>query len=75
MAKERADGHRGQSTHVRKRNTSIKSVSSTLSALRAKAAKDRKHRFRSLALLLDRQMLAEAFGRLRQNAAAGIDGV
>lgn len=75
MAKERADGHRGQSTHARKRNTSIKSVSSTLSALRAKAGKDRKHRFRSLARLLDWQMLAEAFGRLRQNAAAGVDGV
>jgi RNA-directed DNA polymerase len=53
----------------------MKSVSSTLSALRAKAGKDRKHRFRSLARLLDRQMLAEAFGRLRQNAAVGIDGV
>jgi group II intron reverse transcriptase/maturase len=50
-------------------------VSSTLSALRAKAGKEPKHRFRSLARLLDRQMLAEAFGRLRQNAAAGIDGV
>lgn len=57
MAKERADGHRGHSTHARKTNTSIKSVSSTLSALRAKAGKDRKHRFRSLARLLDQQML------------------
>lgn len=75
MAKERADGHRGQSTHARERSTPIRSVSSTLSALRAKAGKEPKHRFRSLARLLDRQMLAEAFGRLRQNAAAGIDGV
>lgn len=71
MAKERADGHRGHSTHARKRTTSIKSVSSTLSALRAKAGKDRKHRFRSLARLLDRQMLGEAFARLPPPESTG----
>lgn len=74
-AKGRAEGHRGYSTHARERSTPIRSVSSTLSALRAKASKDRKHRFRSLARLLDRQMLGEAFARLSKSAAAGMDGV
>jgi group II intron reverse transcriptase/maturase len=50
-------------------------VSRTLSALRAKAEKDPKHRFRALSRLLDRQMLLEAFGRLKRRAAPGIDGV
>ncbi|WP_353567480.1 hypothetical protein [Haloferula sargassicola] len=35
-------------------------MSSTLSALETKAAKDPKHRFRSLARLLDRQMLGNS---------------
>lgn len=50
-------------------------MSRTLSALRAKAAKDPKHRFRALSRLLDRQMLAEAFKGLKRKAAPGIDGV
>jgi group II intron reverse transcriptase/maturase len=50
-------------------------VSSTLSELRAKAEQDPKHRFRALSRLLDRQMLGEAFARLRRQAAPGIDGV
>jgi len=50
-------------------------VSRTLSALGTKAEKDPKHRFRSLARLLDRQMLAGAFRKLKRRAAPGIDGV
>ncbi|WP_353568483.1 group II intron reverse transcriptase/maturase [Haloferula sargassicola] len=50
-------------------------MSSTLSALETKAAKDPEHRFRSLARLLDRQMLGEAFHRLKRKAAPGIDGM
>jgi RNA-directed DNA polymerase len=50
-------------------------VSSTLSALRAKAEQDPKHRFRAPSRLLDRQMLGEAFASLRHKAAPGIDGV
>lgn len=75
MAKGRAEGQRGQSTHARERITPIRSVSSTLSALGAKARRDPDHRFRGLARLLDRQMLGEAFAGLRKGAAAGIDGV
>jgi len=51
-------GHRAVRTRLKS-----KSVSSTLSALRAKAGKDRKYRFRSLARLLDRQMLGEDWPR------------
>ena len=75
MAKGRADRQSGQSTHARERNTPKRSVSSTLSALGAKARREPGHRFRGLARLLDRQMLGEAFARLRKRAAAGIDGV
>ncbi len=74
-AKGRADGQRGQSTHARERNTPARSVSSTLSALGAKARRNPGHRFRGLARLLDRQMLGEAFASLRKGAAAGTDGV
>ena len=74
-AKGRAEGQSGQSTHARERNTPKRSVSSTLSALGAKARREPGHRFRGLARLLDRQMLGEAFARLRKGAAAGIDGV
>jgi len=75
MAKGRAEGQSGQSTHARERITPAESVSRTLSALRAKAEEDREHRFRALARLLDRQMLGEAFARLKRRAAPGIDGV
>ena len=74
-AKDQAGMQRGQSTHARGTNILNESVSRTLSALGAKARKDPKHRFRSLARLLDRQMLGEAFRRLRRRAAPGIDGV
>jgi retron-type reverse transcriptase len=50
-------------------------VSRTLSALGNKAGKEPGHRFRGLARLLDRQMLGEAFRRLKRKAAPGIDGV
>ena len=75
MAKEQAERQSRDSTHARERITPVQSVSSTLSALRAKAEKDRKHRFRGLARLLNHQMLAEAFGCLKRKAAPGIDGV
>lgn len=75
MAKGGAERQSGQSTHARERNTPGGSVSSTLSALRTKAEQDPKHRFRALSRLLDRQMLGEAFKRLKRTAAPGIDGV
>ena len=75
MAKDQAGMQRGQSTHARGRNILNESVSRTLSALGTKAEKDPKHRFRSLARLLDRQLLGEAFSKLKRKAAPGIDGV
>jgi len=74
-AKDQAGMQRGQSTHARGRNTLNESVSRTLSALGTKAGKEPGHRFRGLARLLDRQMLGEAFSRLKRKAAPGIDGV
>jgi RNA-directed DNA polymerase len=74
-AKEWAGMQRGQSTHAGGTNILNKDVSRTLSALGTKAEKDPKHRFRSLARLLDRQMLGEAFRRLKRRASPGIDGV
>ncbi|MCF7731053.1 MAG: hypothetical protein K9N23_05170 [Akkermansiaceae bacterium] len=75
-AKDQAGMQRGQSTHVT-RGTNIldPGVSHTLSALGTKAEESPKHRFRSLARLLDRQMLGEAFRRLKRRAAPGIDGM
>jgi RNA-directed DNA polymerase len=75
MAKGRAGRQRGQSTHARGRNTLDESVSRTLSALGTKAGKEPGHRVRGLARLLDRQMLGEAFRRLKHKASPGIDGV
>ena len=74
-AKDQAGMQSGQSTHARGRNTLDESVSRTLSALGNKAEKEPGHRFRGLARLLDRQMLGEAFSRLKRKAAPGIDGV
>ena len=74
-AKDQAGMQRGQSTHARGRNTLNESVSRTLSALGTKAGKEPGHRFRGLARLLDRQMLGEAFRKLKRKAAPGIDGV
>ena len=74
-AKGRAEMQRGHSTHARGTNTPENGVSSTLSALGTKAEEAPEHRFRSLARLLDRQMLGEAFRRLKRRAAPGIDGV
>lgn len=74
-AKDQAGMQRGQSTHARGRKTLDQGVSRTLSALGTKAGKEPGHRFRGLARLLDRQMLGEAFRRLKRKAAPGIDGV
>jgi len=74
-AKDQAGMQRGQSTHARGTNILNESVSRTLSALGTKAGKEPGHRFRGLARLLDRQMLGEAFRRLKRKAAPGIDGV
>ena len=74
-AKDQAGMQRGQSTHARGTNTLDSGVLRTLSALGTKAEEDPKHRFRSLARLLDRQMLGEAFRRLKRRASPGIDGV
>ena len=74
-AKGQAGMQRGQSTHARGRNTLDESVSRTLSALGTKAGKEPGHRFRGLARLLDRQLLGEAFSKLKRKAAPGIDGV
>ena len=74
-AKGRAEGQGGQSTHARERITPAQSVSRTLSALRAKAEEDPKHRFRALSRLLDCRMLKEAFVRLKRQASPGIDGM
>jgi hypothetical protein len=75
-AKDQAGMQSGQSTHAT-RGTNIlnESVSRTLSALGTKAKEEPKHRFRSLARLLDRQMLGEAFRKLKRRATPGIDGV
>jgi group II intron reverse transcriptase/maturase len=74
-AKDQAGMQRGQSTHARGRKTLDQGVSRTLSALGTKAGKEPGHRFRGLARLLGRQMLGEAFRRLKRKAAPGIDGV
>jgi group II intron reverse transcriptase/maturase len=74
-AKGRAGKQSGQSTHAKGTNSLDSGVSSTLSALGTKAGREPKHRFRSLARLLDQQMLGEAFRSLKRRAAPGIDGV
>jgi hypothetical protein len=74
-AKGRAGMQSGQSTHARGTNTLDSGVLSTLSALGTKAEENPEHRVRSLARLLNRQMLGEAFRKLKRRAAPGIDGV
>ncbi len=74
-AKGRAGGQRGQSTHAGGTNGLRQSVSSTLSALARKAAREKKHRFRSLYRLIDLQMLYESFRGLKRKAAPGVDGI
>lgn len=71
----RAENQRGQSTDTRGRNVPKQSVSRTLTALSHKAAKEPKHRFRSLERLIDLQMLYASFRRLKRKAAPGVDGV
>ena len=74
-AKGQAGMQSGQSTHARGPMILDQGVSRTLSALGTKAGKEPEHRFRGLARLLDRQMLEEAFRKLKRKAAPGIDGV
>jgi group II intron reverse transcriptase/maturase len=74
-AKGRAGGQRGQSTHAGDTNGLRQSVSSTLSALARKAAREKKHRFGSLYRLIDLQMLYESFRGLKRKAAPGVDGM
>ena len=71
-AKGRAGGQRGQSTQAGGTNGLRQSVSSTLSALARKAAREKKHRFGSLYRLIDLQMLYESFGGLKRKAAPGV---
>lgn len=75
MAKGRAGSHRSQSTDARGRNVPKQSISSTLTALNRKAAGEKKHRFRSLYRLIDRQMLYDSFYQLKRGAAPGVDGI
>jgi hypothetical protein len=64
-AKDQAGMQSGHSTHATRGTNILDSgVSRTLSALGTKAKQAPKHRFRSLARLLDRQMLGEAFHKL-----------
>jgi RNA-directed DNA polymerase len=74
-AKGRTERQSGQSTHAGERITPRQGVSSTLSALRAKAVRDPKHRFRSLSRLLDYEMLRAAYQNLKPQASPGVDGV
>jgi len=74
-AKGQARGQCKESTHLRERNTPGSEVSRSLLALRAKARESPEHRFRALARLLDRELLREAFLKLKRNASPGIDGV
>ena len=75
MAKERAGWQRAQSTHAKGKNAPVRSVSSSLRALKRKAGEDPKHRFRDLYRLLNLQMLYESFDSLQKHAAPGVDGV
>jgi hypothetical protein len=75
MAKGQAGMQSGQSTHARGRKTLHESVSRTLSALGTKAGNEPEHRFRGLARLLDRQMLGDAFRKIKRKASPGIDGM
>ena len=75
MAKEWAGLQRDDSTHAREGKVPTKSVSSTLIALKNKAIKEKKHRFRHLYSSINLEMLYKSFYQLRADASAGIDGV
>ena len=75
MAKGRAGSHRSHSTDARGRNAPKQSISSTLTALNRKAEKEKKHRFRSLYRLIDKQMLYDCFHQLKRGSAPGVDGI
>lgn len=73
--KEPAEVQSEQSTHAGERNTPRQSVSRTLHALREKARREPKHKFRGLARLIDVSMLVRSFHELKRKAAPGVDGV
>jgi len=75
MAKGRAGLQSDQSTHARERKVPLRSVSSTLIALRTKAIKEKKHRFRHLYSSINLEMLYKSFHQLQAQAAAGVDGI
>ena len=75
MAKRGTVLHRNQSTHAKERKVPRKSVSSTLIALKQKALKEKKHRFRHLYSAINLEMLYKCYYQLKASASAGIDGV
>lgn len=74
-AKGWTGSQRGHSTDAKGRNVPKQSISSTLTALNRKAEREKKHRFRSLYRLIDKQMLYDSFYQLKRRAAPGVDGV
>ena len=74
MAKGRAEEQSQQSTHAR-RGMRRQSVSSSLRALRSKAEREPRYRFRNLYGMINEEMLYESYGQLKRQAAPGIDGI
>ena len=75
MAKGWTGIQSNHSTHAGERKVPRKSVSSTLIALKQKAIKEKKHKFRHLYSCINLEMLYKCFHQLKANAAAGVDGV
>ena len=74
-AKGEAGLQSNQSTKRKGKESSQRSVSSTLIALKQKALKEKKHRFRNLYGSINLEMLYLSFSQLRPNASAGVDEV
>ncbi len=74
MAKGSTWRHCGQSTRVKGRKVPVKSVSSSLTALREKASREPGHRFGGLYTMINLPLLRESFHLLRRDAASGVDG-
>ena len=72
-AKGWAGLHRNDSTHARERKVPTQSVSRTLIALRNKAEREKKHRFRHLYSCINLEILYKSFHQLKASAAAGVD--
>jgi len=75
MAKGSTRRHRDQSTCAEGKNVPLRSVSSSLIALREKASREPDYRFRGLYTMIHLPMLRESFHMLRRNAAWGVDKV